>query len=348
MVLLFAYFFLAIFTSFLCSILESVLLSTPISFLKVREENGKSWAKRLITMKDNIDRPLSAILSMNTVAHTIGAAGVGAQAVVVFGEAYFGLVSAILTLLILILTEIIPKTIGARYWRHLARFATITIRFMIVLTYPLVMLSAVITRMLYSKKKEPSTSREEVAALASIGAEEGVFREEEHHIIRNVIHLHKVSVTEIMTPRVVLVTANEDMPLIDFLANADFKMFTRIPVYKENDEHITGYVMRPTVLEKLAEDQHQMSLKEIRRDIIIVPNTVNLFSLWQKLLENREHLALIVDEYGGTDGIVTMEDILETLLGLEIVDESDAITDMQQYARELWRAQQRGRNFKSS
>lgn len=340
MVLLFAYLFLALFVSFLCSIMEAVLLSTPNSFLIVKEGSGNSWAKSFLGLKTKIDKPLSAILSLNTVAHTVGAAGVGAQAVVVFGDEFFGIVSAVLTVLILVFTEIIPKTIGARYWRTLARPTSIIIDSMIVITYPLVVFSAIITKAISRNQQEQTTSREEIAALASIGADEGVFTEKEHKIIQNLLKLKNVKVTEIMTPRVVVAVADENLSLPDFLRNKDYLKYSRIPIYSGNDENITGYVFRQSVFEKLAEDQHELRLKDIKRTIVIVPNSIVLFTLWEKLLERKEHIALIVDEYGGLDGIVTMEDIIETLLGLEIIDEKDTITDMQKFARERWNARQ--------
>ncbi|MGE4289441.1 MAG: CNNM domain-containing protein [Salinivirgaceae bacterium] len=340
MVLLIFYLLLALIVSFLCSIMESVLLSAPQSFLMVEQEKGSSWAKYFIQLKNNIDKPLSAILSLNTIAHTIGAAGVGAQAIKVFGEAYFGLVSVILTILILVITEIIPKTIGARYWRSLTKITSYIIRGMITLTYPLVIMSAYVTKAFSQRSGEQSTSREEISALASIGANEGVFTEKEHRIIQNLLRLKNVKVTEIMTPRVVVALADENLLLKDFLKNKDYLKYSRIPVYANNDENITGYVFRQTVFEKLAEDQHEMQLKEIKREIVVVPNSIVLFSLWEKLLEKKEHIALIVDEYGGMDGIVTMEDVIETLLGLEIIDEKDTITDMQKYARERWKTRQ--------
>lgn len=340
MILLLSYLFLALIVSFICSIMEAVLLSTPITFLMVKQDSGDAWATKFITLKNNIDKPLSAILSLNTVAHTIGAAGVGAQAVKVFGEASFGIVSAILTILILVITEIIPKTIGARYWRNLAKISSITIKGMIFITYPLVLMASVITKAFSKKNNEQSISREEISALASIGAEEGVFSEKEHKIIQNVLRLKNIKVTEIMTPRVVVAVADENLFLKDFLKSKDYLKYSRIPVYSENDENITGYVFRQTVFEKLAEDQHELKLKDLKREIVIVPNTKTLFSVWEKLLERKEHLALIVDEYGGMDGIVTMEDIIETLLGLEIIDETDTITDMQQYAKERWKTRQ--------
>jgi CBS domain containing-hemolysin-like protein len=340
MALLLIYLFLALFISFLCSIMESVLLSTPPSYLMVKQQEGHHWAGAFLNLKQQIDKPLSAILSLNTVAHTIGAAGVGAQAVKVFGDAYFGIVSAILTILILVFTEIIPKTIGARFWRNLSATAALTIKIMIMVTYPLVVLSALITRLFSDNKQEVTTSREEIAALASIGADEGVFSEKEHKIIQNLLKLKNVKVRTIMTPRVVLALADENLHLNDFLKNKDYLKFSRIPVYDGNDENITGYVFRQEVFEKLAEDQHELKLSDLRREILVAPNYIALFSLWEKLLEKKEHIALIVDEYGGLDGIVTMEDIIETMLGLEIIDEKDTVTDMQKFARERWKTRQ--------
>lgn len=337
MVLLLAYLFLALFVSFLCSIMESVLLSTPVSFLMVKHKKGNGWANSFLEFKANIDKPLSAILSLNTVAHTIGAAGVGAQAVNVFGEASFGIVSAILTILILVITEIIPKTIGAQYWRNLAMFTAYSLKVMVIITYPLVLMSAVITRFISSSHNANTTNREEIAALASIGTSEGIFSEKENKIVQNLLKLKDVRVSDIMTPRVVVVAADENTSLKEFLEDKDHLIFSRIPVYTENPENITGYVFRQIVMEKLAEDKHSLLLKDIKREIVIVPDSEGLFSLWEKLLERKEHIAMVVDEYGGLDGIVTMEDIVETILGLEIIDEKDKIIDMRKYAKERWK-----------
>lgn len=340
MILLFAYLFLALFVSFLCSIMEAVLLSTPISYLIVKQENGNKWAKVFIDLKSNVDKPLSAILSLNTVAHTIGAAGVGAQAIAIFGEGYFGVVSAILTILILVVSEIIPKTIGAIYWKQLSNFSARVMRIMIVISYPLVIISAYITNLISKNSPEQTTSREEIAALANMGADKGVFSNKEHRIIQNILRLKNVKVKVIMTPRVVVAIADEELYLTDFFKNKDYLKFSRIPVYLNNDENITGYVFRQEVFEKLAENKHDLKLKDIKRQIVVVPNTIVFFALWEKLLEKKEHIALVVDEYGGLDGIVTMEDIIETLLGLEIVDEKDTIADMQKYARDRWKERQ--------
>ncbi len=341
MALLLTYLFVALITSFLCSIMEAVLLSTPMSYLKAKSEQGSSSAGELLKLKTDIDKPLSAILSLNTVAHTVGAAGVGAQATIVFGEAYFGLVSAILTILILVITEIIPKTLGANFSRELVSIAAKTIRIMIIITYPLVMISAILTRMLSRKSVELTTSREEISALAKIGTEEGIFGDKENKIIQNLIKLKSIRVSDIMTPRVVVVIAKEEMTLQEFLKNKDFLHFSRIPIYKTNRDNITGYIFRETVFEKLAEDQFEMKLSDLKREIVTLTGPTTLFAAWEELLKNKEHIALVIDEYGGMDGIATLEDIIETLLGFEIVDEKDQIEDMQKYAMDRWKSKQK-------
>ena len=347
MALLLFYLFLALFISFVCSIMESVLLSTPRSFLLVKQEAGHDWAEKLLDLKINIDKPLSAILSLNTIAHTVGAAGVGAQAIKVFGEASFGIVSAVLTILILVITEIIPKTIGARYSRNLAKISTSIMKGMIFITYPLVIMSAVLTRLISSNNKHETASREEIAALAKLGATEGVFSNKEHIIIRNLLKLKNIKASQIMTPRVVVAVADENLSLKDFVENKDYLTFSRIPIFSGNDENITGYVLRQAVFENLVEEHYELKLKDIKREIVIVENTIVLFALWEKLLEKKEHIAIIVDEYGGLDGIVTMEDIIETLLGLEIMDEKDTVADMQKFARDRWQARQTKYNLLS-
>jgi len=341
MTLLLLYLFLALFTSFLCSIVESVLLSTPVTFLKAQADGGNKSAVDFLRYKENVDRPLSAILSLNTIAHTVGAAGVGAQATIVFGEQYFGLVSAILTILILILTEIIPKTIGANYAKQLVGFSAKTIRVMVVIAYPLVVASAFLTKLLSKKGDEQTTSREEISVLANIGTEEGIFRENENQIIQNLIKLYNVRVSSIMTPRIVCVTANEDMTLREFMQNKDFLTFSRIPVYQNNNDDITGYVLRSYVFEKLAEDLFNLTLKEIKREIVVLPETINVYKAWEKLIGLKEHISIVVNEYGGMEGIATVEDIIESLMGIEIVDEKDTVSDMQQYALEKWKSRQK-------
>jgi len=324
----------------LCSIMEAVLLSTPLSYLKSRVENGDKSAEKMLKQKGDIDKPLSAILSLNTVAHTVGAAGVGAQATIVFGEAYFGVVSAVLTILILFFTEIIPKTLGSNYNRELLGISAKLIQVTILISYPLVIISSFLTRLLSRKNAELTTSREEISALASIGTQEGVFAENENKIIQNLIKLKNIKVAEIMTPRVVVVTAREEMTLKEFLENKEFLHFSRIPVYKTNKDNITGYVFRAMVFEKLAEDQFDLKLKDIKREILSFRRATTLFKAWDEMLAKREHISIVMDEYGGMDGITTLEDIIESLLGFEIIDEKDKIDDMQKYALQRWKEKQ--------
>lgn len=345
MALLFFYLFLALFTSFMCSIVESVLLSTPVTYLRARAERGDQSASQFIKQKENVDRPLSAILSLNTIAHTVGAAGVGAQATIVFGEAYFGFVSAILTVLILVLTEIIPKTIGANYYKKLVGFASVTIKIMVIIAYPLVVVSAFLTKLLSKKDDEQTTTREEFSALANIGEEEGIFHENENKIIQNLIKLYEIKVHEIMTPRTVCVTASADMSLGEFMKNKEFLTFSRIPVYENNNDDITGYVLRSNVFERLAEDQFEIKLKDIQREVVVFPETISVYNAWTRLMEEGEQISIILNEYGGMEGIVTVEDIIETLMGIEIIDEKDIVSDMQQYALDRWKARQKEYNF---
>ncbi len=348
MILLLSYLFLALIVSFLCSIIEAVLLSTPQSYILMKIDQGETWAKKFLNMKKNIDKPLSAILTWNTVAHTVGAAGVGAQAINVFGSEFFGVVSAILTILILVFTEIIPKTLGAVYWSSFDSFASRILTAMIFLSYPVIMISVFFTRILSKRKNNQTTSREEIAVLANIGTNEGIFADKENIIIQNIIKLKEVKASEIMTPRVVMAVADETMRLDEFRKNKNFLKFSRIPLYSGETENITGYIIRQTAFERLAESKGESTLKCIRRNIEIVHESTPLFSVWEVLLEKKEHIALVVDEYGGVAGIVTMEDIIESLLGFEIIDEKDTVSDMQQFARERWKMRQAKYNFMDS
>lgn len=341
MTLLLVYLFIALVVSFICSIMEAVLLSTPISYLRAAATNGNKTYTNFIRYKEDVDKPLSAILSLNTVAHTVGAAGVGAQATVVFGDAYFGVVSAVLTILILVFTEIIPKTLGANYAKELVPLASNTIKGMIFITYPLVIISAVITKVLSKKNDEFTTSREEISALAHIGLEEGIFVDKENKIIQNLIRLRHMKVSEIITPRVVVILANEQMTLQEFFKNKELLRFSRIPVYRDNRDNITGYVFRAEIFERLAADKFDLTLSDLKRDIVTLPETTTLDIAWETMLSKREHIALIVDEYGGMDGIATLEDVMETLLGFDIVDEKDQVANMKEFALERWKKKQK-------
>ena len=334
---LFLYLFLALAFSFVCSLFESVLLSTPLSFINMKETDGVKNASILKKYKENVDRPLAAILSLNTVANTIGAAGVGAEAVQVFGEAYFGIISAGLTLLILIVSEIIPKTIGATYWRKLALPIVPWLRILVFIAYPFVKISELLSKLINKGKVETTVSREEVFAMADIATEEGEFEVSENIIIQNLQKLESVKVEDVMTPQIVASVAPEEMTVSEFYKNKDYLHYARIPVFADGDEdHITGYVLRQNVLEQVASDHFNTKLKDIKRNIIATDEGESIMVLWEKLLQEREHIAIVTDEYGSFNGVVTLEDIIESILGLEIVDETDQFADMQQYARQKW------------
>lgn len=333
MTLILLYLFGALAVSFLCSVLEAVLLSTPVSFISMKENQGAKNASLMMKYKTNVDRPVAAILTLNTVAHTIGAAGVGSESVKVFGEAYFGIISAILTLLILVLSEIIPKTIGASYWRILAMPSAKIIRMLIVITYPLVWLSELITRCFSPKEQPLAVSREEVAAMVNVGTDEGVIEIAENKVIQNFLKLSGVSAKDIMTPFVVVASVSKDTTVQEFYNNQDLDSFSRVPVYESDREFIIGYVRRANVLELLAQDKFSMHVGEIARPILTFPETTKVSDIWQMLLKNKEHISVITDEYGCMRGIVTMEDVIETMLGVEIIDECDTIEDMQAMAR---------------
>ena len=338
--LLLLYLFGALSISFLCSILEAVLLSAPMSFVSMLEKEGRKGAPLLKKYKQDIDKPIAAILSLNTISHTVGAAGVGAQSEV-FGSQFFAITSAILTLLILVFSEIIPKTIGASYWRKMAIPCARIIHVLVIVTYPLVLMSELITHIFSGKKQQTSVSREEVSAMVTVGAEEGVLEKKENRMIQNLLKLDDVKARDIMTPSSVAEIAEESMTLREFYQNDAFRQFSRIPVYnEENDDYIKGYVLRQTILEKLSEDKFNLRLTDIIRPVLTFQENENVGKIWEQLLAKKEHISIIIDEYGCFRGIVTMEDVIETMLGTEIVDEKDTVTDMQEFAREKWQEQQ--------
>ncbi len=308
-------------------------MSTPMSFISMKENEGYKTATLMKRYKSNVDRPVGAILSLNTIAHTIGSAGVGAESIKIFGEEYFGLISAILTLLILVLSEIIPKTIGASYWRSLAMTSTKIIRVLIFITYPLVLLSEVITKIFTPKSHQVSVSREEVSAMVDVGTTEGIFRESESKIIKSCIHLAGVKAREIMTPSIVVETANKNLTIKEFYDQQTWN-FSRIPVYDTNKDYIVGYVLKDMVLKALSDDKFDTKLSDMVRSILSFNEDDSVYQIWEKMLEKREHISIIVDEYGCLRGVVSMEDIIETMTGVEIVDEDDVAVDMQAFAKE--------------
>ena len=324
--------------SFLCSILEATLMSTPISYITMREEEGYKPAVRFKEYNQDSSRPIAAILSLNTIANTIGAAGVGHQATVVFGSGWFGLVSAVMTILILVFSEIIPKTIGTTRWKSLMGFATVMIRALIFIMYPLVLLIELLTRLITPKDvEEPAVSRDEVSAMANVAEEEGDLEEDENTIIQNLISMDEVKAFDVMTPRVVCEIAPESMTLKAFYKNKRYRHHSRIPVYADNDEYITGYILRMEALQLMAEDKFDLTLGDIRRDVANFDEDTPLDQIWDEMLSKDEQIAIIINEYGSFQGILTLEDVIETLLGSEIVDENDTVRDMQQLARDKWK-----------
>ena len=324
--------------SFLCSILEATLMSTPISYITMREEEGYKPATRFKEYKQDPSRAIAAILSLNTIANTIGAAGVGSQATRLFGSQWFGLVSALMTILILVFSEIIPKTLGTTRWKSLMGFATVMIRGLIFLMYPLVLLIELLSGLITPEDaEEPAVSRDEVSAMANVAEEEGDLEEDENTIIQNLISMDEVKAFDVMTPRVVCEIAPESMTLKSFYKNKRYRHHSRIPVYADNDEYITGYILRMEALQLMAEDKFDLTLGDIRRDVATFDEDTPLDQIWDEMLTKDEQIAIIINEYGSFQGIITLEDVIETLLGSEIVDEQDTVRDMQQLALERWK-----------
>lgn len=345
MTLLIFYILLALGVSFLCSILEATLLSVTPSYIASLERAGKRSGSKLRQLKSEIDRPLAAILSLNTVAHTIGAAGAGAQAAEVYGSAYVGLASAVLTFLILVLSEIIPKTLGAAYWRTMTPLVAWILMPLIWAMYPLVKLSEGLAWLLARKKKGISVSRDEVAAMAELGAAQGVLAEGESKILLNLFRAGSLHIEDIMTPRTVVYCLDESKRVGDVIAEQEKNPFSRVPVYHGNIDNATGYVLKSDILLYGARDEMNVELKELRRPIHTVPESMTIPRLFEVLLEKGVIIVAAVDEYGGFTGVVTMEDVVETLLGMEIVDEGDTVEDMRELAKKRW--QTRAANLSS-
>lgn len=355
MSLLIFYAFVSIFFSFLCSILEAVLLSINPTFINVKLKEGKSFASTLEELKKDVDKPLIAILTLNTIAHTVGAILVGVQAKSAYAEIYgsetksilgvtfsedlmVGVVSTIMTILILVASEIIPKTIGATYWKQLANF---TAKALVILIWPLkitglLWLLQLTTRLIGGTGHGSVLNREDFHAMTQIAEDEGVFHESESKVIKNMLAFKDVLSKDIMTPRTVLKAANENETVEEFFNENQNLRFSRIPVYKDDLDNITGIVLKDDVFREMANDNNKVKLAELRRDILVTSRNIPIPQLLDELVLNKNHMALIVDEYGSVSGIVTMEDVIETLLGIEIMDESDNVADLQQMARKSW------------
>jgi len=345
MSLLLVYAALSIFFSFLCSILEAVLLSSTSTFINLKKQEGKVFASTLEELKKDIDKPLIAILTLNTIAHTVGAILVGVQAeslnyeISVFGVNTVGIISALMTLLILVVSEIIPKTIGATYWKQLAGFTATSLT---ILIFPLkwtglLWLLQLSTKVIGDRANHGSVlSREDFHAMTDIAQEEGVFEENESAIIKNLLTFKQVQAKDIMTPRMVMITDSEETTIQTFFDNHQKLRFSRIPIYQENPDNVTGFILKDEVLESIINGKGDQHLKSLKREILVTNRNLPIPELFEIFVTKREHIALVVDEYGSVSGLVSMEDVIETLLGLEIMDESDNVADMQLLARKNW------------
>ncbi|WP_124978932.1 CNNM domain-containing protein [Nonlabens xiamenensis] len=345
--LLIFYALISIIFSFLCSILEAVLLSINPTFIKVKEQEGKSYIPALKSLKGDVDKPLIAILTLNTLAHTVGAILVGVQAEALVDEGYqayvwgiplVGVVSAIMTVLILIVSEIIPKTIGATYWQNLAGFSTRALKAMIwPLKWTGILWFLQLTTKTIGKSAHISTmTREEFVAITETAEKEGVFEPTEGQFIKSLMNFNKIKVKDIMTPRSVMFMAPQSMTIKDFFKENQDLRFSRIPVFGANRDDIKGYVLKDHILADIIHDKPAETLEDLRREITMVPTNLPIPLLFERMISSKEHMALVVDDYGSVQGVATMEDVIETMLGLEIMDESDNVEDMQLLARKNW------------
>lgn len=346
MTILIGFFLLSILFSFLCSVWEAVLLSVTPSYIKRKEQETPATGKLLAELKNDIDKPLSAILTLNTIAHTVGAIGVGAQAGKLFGTSYINilgiqltyesLIATLMTLAILFLSEIIPKTIGANNWKSLAPLTARAIKVLMWILAPFVWLSNQLTKILKKNKEKSVFSRQDFAAITEVANESGAFDKGDYTLIKNVLHFDELTAEDVMTPRTVIVMADETQTLREFYEQNQPMNFSRIPLYHESKDTVTGILLKDDLLLNLVEGRADTTLKNISRELSVIWNHMPLRKVFETLNDKREHLAVVVDEYGGLMGLVTLEDVIETLLGLEIMDETDSISDLQSYARQKW------------
>lgn len=312
------------------------MLSVRPAYIAALHDKKPQAAKRLEVLKSDVERPLSAILILNTIAHTVGAAGVGAQAGVVFGSNALAAVSAVLTFLILVFSEIIPKSLGANYWRRLAPFSARLLGWMILGLYPLVVASQALTKLLASSEKHPTVSHDELRGLVDVAASEGVTDETESRALRNLLRFRSLQGRDIMTPRNVVVALDETLTVAEAIADDRTAAFSRIPIYSENIDNITGYVLKLDLLTWAASEKQNVQLVELKRAMVALSESATLSELFDAMLHEKEHVVLLHEDLGGFAGIATLEDVVETLLGLEIVDETDETVDMRQLARARW------------
>jgi len=343
---LFFYFFLALGVSFLCSLLESIILSITHSHVAVLAKTGSQSGRLLENMKENINKPLAAILTVNTVANVVGAAGVGAQTMKLFGSEWVAILTGLLTLCILIFSEIIPKTLGTVYWRPLAGPAVYMITGLIYMTYPFVFLSNYFSKIFTSANHQQKVSRQEVVAMAEMGEDEGSIREKESDIIENLFNLNDVVAEDVMTPRSVIFSLQKDSTVGDVVGEHTPIAFSRIPIFDKDMDDILGFVHRYDLVNKQAEDQFHIKMKDILEPIHTVKQEDSIASILDEFVRRRQQIFMVIDEFGTTTGLITLEDAIETLLGVEIVDEHDSVVDMRKLATEKFRSK-RGKRRES-
>ena len=334
---LFFYFFVVLGVSFLCSLLESFILSVTHAHISIVSKDRPALGKKLSYFKENINRPLSAILSLNTIANTVGAASVGAITLIEFGSSWVAIMSGVLTLSILIFSEIIPKTIGALYWKRILIPATFAIQVLITMTYPLVVLLELLSKWLAKERNGDKVSREEVIAMAELGEDEGTIEESESTVIENVLMLDDIPVEEVLTPRSVIFALDKTSSVREVLDKYNDIEFSRIPVYEEELDNIIGIVRRHVLLKSKAEDQFDVTMGELAKPIHTVEENDSVGDVLDEFVKRREHLFMVKDQFGQVAGLITLEDAIETLLGIEIVDETDSVVDMRKLALDNWR-----------
>jgi CBS domain containing-hemolysin-like protein len=353
LVLMFVYAGIALIFSFLCSVAEAVLLSVSPSYIAHQRQQGRPVAERLQRIKSNIERSLAAILTLNTIAHTVGAGGAGAEAAAYFGERWVGLSMAVLTLLILFLSEIVPKTLGAVHWRRLAGPTAAFVNALVFVLYPFIWVSEILTRLITrGKSSVPTFSREEFAALADIGVERGQIHAEESRIVKNLFRFRELRAEDIMTPRTVVFALQQDQTIDEALAEHPDPPFSRIPIYGENRDDVRAFIMKVDLMREKLAGRGSLPLRELGRVIEAVGNKTSLQRVFERLFDGQLQLLLVLDEYGGTAGLVTLEDVVETLIGMEIVDEFDQTDDLRKLARQKWEKRRQRleeeRRYKSS
>lgn len=336
--LMLTYFLIAVGVSFLCSILEAVLLSITSAHIEIIKNKNESLGALMQKQKENIDFSIASILTLNTFAHTLGAAGVGAEAVKIFGEEYMFYISAILTLLILVFSEIIPKTLGAYYWQSLSGVCTRAIKFLVFITYPLLVIMNKLTKLITPKEKRNTITKEEITAAATIAQESGIIKNKDSDIIENLLNLEEIKVKDIHTPRSVMASFSKDELLESFAdenkkLNYDkLKEYSRIPIYDDNIDNIVGLIYSKEYFHEYICHKHK-NKEEIIKPIFKVNENIPISKLLDIFLARKEQLFIVEDNYGQTEGVVTLEDAIETLLGIEIVDEHDKTIDMRELAK---------------